>query len=299
MRTDSAMIRVLLLTLAVVAVSSASARDFFVKPSLNETFGSGNYVGSSVAVDFGSQLHVKPSFSSYHSNTSGGTYDTYGLRGGYEFGTYSLGLSGAWSPRVNGYSNRSVGGDFVASYDFDDKTHGADRFISSIEVGAGLTQIMHREAFFEPAAKIGTFNIPASTGTSDIGETDLNGNISVVMPRAVAGLNLTKSIYNKDLSSISARQAQVTRVPGLNSVLQGFPSLSLALRVDFRHLPVTPYLSYTYTQFKVAQSVAVAYTLGVDAKISALSLNASYQRSVQKGAADRSYFSLGSGFKFR
>lgn len=264
-------------------------------PSVRETLGSGVYYGISDYVDAGTEtFDLKPSFSSYHSSASSGTYNTYSLDANYNIKDYTVTLTGGFTPTVNDYNNYDAGGKVERYFDFGEKT-----FVKRVDLSGGVLQTVHGQQVAIPAIKAGTFSIPASTGTIHIQEFDAQGYISVSIPDATLSLSLTKSVYDRDVARLPVRAAKVTKLSGLNATVQGFPDNDALVKArwdGWKH--VAPYVSYGYTSFKAQQPIAVAYTAGSLVRWAGLELDASYQRFAQKGAADRNYYSLGASYRF-
>ena len=278
----------------MAAVSPASAY-YFVKPSVRETLGSGQYYGTSDYVDAGTEtLDFKPSFSSYHSASSSGTYNTYSLDVNYNVADYTLTLTGGLTPTVNDYNDYSAGGEVAREFNPGDKG-----FFKRVDLGGGVLQTIHGQKVTVPAIRAGTFSIPASTGTIHIQQFDAQGNISVTIPDATLSLNLTKSVYDRDVARLAVRAASVTKLAGLNQTIQGFPDNHASLKAELELWDdVTPYVSYSYTSFKAQEPIAVGYTVGSLFRWGGLRLDGSYQRFAQRGAADIDYYSLGASYRF-
>ncbi|MFI5345212.1 MAG: hypothetical protein ACHQ51_02445 [Elusimicrobiota bacterium] len=281
--------------------SAASAGDFFVKPSLKQTAGSGGYEATSASVDFGSSFHLKPGFDAYHSNSSSGTVKTYSLRASYDTdGQYGYSVNGGWSPLNDGYKNHFIGGELTRDIDFDDEdsTEEARGFISNLNLSAGLTHTTHTDSFQLQTVK-GRRVVLLRPAALDIDETDLTGSAAVTARDTVFELDVLKAVYNKDLAALSARGAQATQLAGLVSTIQGFPNANASFRVQFDQVPVvSPYVSYTYTSYAIAVPISQAYSLGAVGSAAGLRLDAAYQRFSQKTGADINYYSLRASYRF-
>ncbi len=299
---------------ALVAVSAPAAA-FFVRPSVKQTLGSHNYAGTYAAVDAGDDLHFKPSFNSYHSDDATGTFKTWGIRGAYDFDKYGLALTGGFSPRVNGYANHYVGGEASISFDFEEG--GADRAeearemdqtkskskrkfgVSRLDFTVGVTRTEHSDQFVATTNAQGKPIVSQSSTTLEFAQTDVMGTMAVEITKTRLEFDLTKSAYNKDIAFIGARAPQITFLSGLNAVIQGFPDLDFNARLELETWDVfTPWVSYTYTTFKVTQPSSAAYTIGLDGSWRDLSFSASYQRVAQAGGADRNYVSAETAYRF-
>lgn len=285
----------------VLLITTASASDFFVKPSLKQTAGSGGYEGTSVSVDFGEDFHLKPAFDAYHSNSSSGTVKTYSVRASYDpDGEYGISLDAGWSPENDGYKSHYVGGQLTRSIEFgdDDSTGDARGFLQGLDLSLGLTRTAHTDAYQLQAAN-GRRAFILRPKSLEVDETDLTGGAALTVRDTLLSLDVLKAVYNKDLAALSARGAQATRLAGLVSTIQGYPNVNAAFRVQFDQVPqVSPYLSYTYTAYAVAAPISQAYSLGAIGSVAGLRLDAAYQRFSQRTAADINYYSLQASRRF-
>ena len=106
-------------TFAVLAACAAFAAPAAAAVSLgaDQTFGTLNYRGTkaNVSIDVTDSLYLTPTFSTYRTDLSSGALYQPGLRVGYEEGPLSLGVSGAFVPKADGYSQNSVGADITFS----------------------------------------------------------------------------------------------------------------------------------------------------------------------------------------
>jgi hypothetical protein len=298
---NSRTIRVFVIAALSTLAGRAAATDFFAKPSLKQTAGSGGYEATSASVDFGNSFHLKPAFDAYHSNTSSGTFKTYSLRATYDTdGEYGCSFNGGWSPANAGYKSRFFGGEITRSIDFDDEdsTQDAHGFVESLDLNIGLTHTTHTDSFQLQTVK-GRRVVVLRPGALDVDETYLAGGASLTAWDTRFGLDVLKAVYNKDLASLSARGAQATQLAGLVSTIQGFPNVNASFRVQFDRPPVvSPYVSYTYTSYATAVPISQAYTLGAAGSAAGLRLDAAYQRFSQRTAADINYYSLQASYRF-
>ena len=304
--------------LAAILFCAAPARAFFVKPALKQTRGSRHYVSSSGSVDFGTDdLHVKPSVSAYHSDDTTGTFKTWSARAAYDYEKYEFALTGGFSPRVNGYANHFLGGEISAGFDFekggvdrpeelaadDEKKEPSRRKfgVSRVDLTGAILRTDHSDEFSGTVNKKGQLVlVHSTTSTLAIGQTDFEGTVGVDITKVRLEVDLTKSVYNQDISRIGARAAQVTMLSGLTSTIQGFPDVNVNARLDLKMWAVvTPWTSYTYTTYKIQQPFSKAYAAGLDAvPIEDLTLSASVQSLVQGGQPTKGYVSLQAAYRF-
>lgn len=307
--------RTVVAALLIAAAFESSASAFFVRPTVRQTLGSHNYAATYGAIDLGDDLHFKPSYNTYHSDDATGTYKTWGVRGTYDFDKYSLDLTGGFSPRVNGYANHYIGGDVYVSFDFEEgdvdraaEASAVDRTkpksnrkfaVSRLDFSAGVTRTDHSDQFVQTTNAQGKPVVSRSSTTLEFSQTDVMGTMAVEITKTRLELDLTKTVYNKDIAFIGARAPQVSFLSGLNSVIQGFPDLDVNARLDLEMWDVfTPWISYTYTEFKVTQPASAAYAVGLDGSWDSLSFSTSYQRVAQAGGADRNYVSAQASYRF-
>ena len=266
---------------------------FFFKPYLKQTFGSRSYSGTSASVDLGDALHCKPAYDSYRSDASSGTFRTYSLDATYDREELSFTAMGGYTPTVDNYNSLYAGGRVARGHDFKEGP------IRGIDLSASLTQTVHTETIKTPAVTAGNQSIPAQTGKGHLQQTQLEGSVEVALRSLVLGLDVAKSVYDRDLPPLAARPARGVRLAGFDHMIEGFPDLSVVERIELDAWPdLAPYVSYTYTSFKTA-AIAAAYAAGVDVFLSGLKLEASYQRYAQKGGADADYYGLSAVMRFR
>lgn len=291
-------------SLIVLLLPAGPAQAFFFNSGVKQSVGTHNYSGTSLYADFGGDVHIRPSFTSYHSDDSSGTYKTISARLGYDTKLWGVGVTGGGTPRVNGYSNRFFGADAVVSLTptgsgpvkrikGSDQGGGAARGkgLARVDLGAGILHTTHTDEFQAGGAR--------RARSIDIGQTDLNASVGVSVLKNLISADVTKSFYNKDLSAVLARGARAQSVQGLSPVIQGFPKTSVNLRLEMSMLPlVTPYVGYTRTTFELSQPAANAYSVGGYVEFEILEVSASFQRYVQSGRPDQNYYGLGASLRF-
>jgi hypothetical protein len=276
--------------LVLASVTSAADEDGLrVKTGITETVGSQHYAGTSVFARFSKDdFSVKPAYSQYHDDFSGGTYRTLSARGAYDTDRYGVGVKAGGTPDINGYSNTFFGADGSlelgpAEEDRKDEPHG--------ELGGGLTHTTHRE------------DIDASNrrlpSTVTLGQNDLNGWGAGEIKDNRLTLSLTKSVYDKNVANLQARGARVVMLAGLNQIVQGFPNASVNIEYEFEGIDhVTPFASYTHTTFVAGTPSSNAVKLGADAQVKAVGFGASYERYTQPTFPDRNFLALNGSLKF-
>lgn len=286
---------------ALAGAALAAPARAAVSGGLKQTVGSQGYAGTKLYVDLGGDLHIRPSYSQYRSDTSSGTYKTISARLGYDKEHWGVGMTAGGSPKQNGYSNRIVGFDAMLALSpsltksrgglgrRDNDTEGRGL---RVELGGGVQHTAHRE-------EVGVAGARRAGGAVEIGQTDLE-----LMAAAEAFLvrldaSFVKSTYNKDLGELDARSGQITALAGLNSLISGFPAQSSSLRLETTWLPrVTPFVSYTRTAFKIAQPASDSVAVGASLRLKIVGLTASYERYDPGGGESiRNYYSFGASLR--
>lgn len=293
--------RLVWLSLALI-LAGQPARAFFLKTGLKQTTGTGRYVATDVWAHFGDDWSLKPRYSQYHSDSSSGTYKTLSLRAAYDTKLWGLGLSAGGTPKVNGYSNRFFAIDATVTItptggSKSKRTAGGSdqeergKGLARVDLGAGLTHTTHQDEFQADGVR--------RARALNIGQTDLDASVSASLFRTVATVEVTKSLYDRDLNAQSPRAAQAVSRSGLASVIQGFPDTTAFARFELSMVPVVkPFVSYARTTFKLRQPHSDAYAVGGFAGLKFVELTASYERYVQAGRPSQNYFGLGAALKF-
>lgn len=313
------------LTVMIAAALIASPALAGVTAGVDQTLGSDGYRGTKVraSVDLGEAAYISPSFSTYRSDNSHGTYRTIGLRAGYEPGPLSFGAEFAIQPKTNGYKRSEVGGDVTFSLrpggskggrrmagpsSGSQETFGSG--LAAVDIGAGARFINHSD----------DFQATTTAGASTSGKGQGGHHDDVAVSRASAatfrqtdvsvfgGLRfliaeftaeLTKSSYDKNLTTLNAREGQTLDLTGVDSLVQGFPDTSANARLAWKSFPlVKPYASYTHTTFKLGSAPSNAYEFGAKVGLEMLTVKAGYTHYVQKGFDDQNFYTLGASLNF-
>ncbi|MDD5304122.1 MAG: hypothetical protein PHS14_13560 [Elusimicrobia bacterium] len=304
---------------AVVAVLCALPARAGVTAGVDQTLGTAGYRGTKVraSVDIGDAFYLAPSFSTYRSDASSGSYRTFALRAGYETGPLAFGVEAAVQPKTNGYKREEIGGDATFSLTPGGSAHGrkmagpssggTETFgagLAAVDVGAGLNFIRHSDDLqAAPAGGVSGMRsrrpAVARATTLTFGQTDVSvfGGLRFLV--AEASVELTKSAYSKNLDAVNARESQFLQLSGVDSIAQGFPDTSANARLTWKSLPlVKPYVSYTHTTFKLGAAPSNAYAVGAKAGFEMITVKAGYERYAQKGFADQNFYTLGAGLNF-
>lgn len=262
----------------------------------DQTFGSGGYRATALraSADVGGSLYLAPRARFYRSDASGGTYVLIGLRLGYEEGPWSLGAEGAVQPKVAGYEKSSFGADAVYTF---------PRERMEVDAGAAVLGIRHEDdyaaAIPAPASGAGPGSGARQPGAARsealvVLQTDVSALAELRWPLAAISAEAAKSFYDRDLEAEGARESQFLELGGVDPVAQGFPDTNVNVQVEWKgRARLRPYASWSRTTFKLGASPSNGYAVGARWRLERISLKAAYQRYVQKGWADRDYFTAG------
>lgn len=290
------------------SIRSAPSAALDTTAGLAQTFGSQNYLGTSAYVRLKKdEYSLKPSYSQFHSDLSGGSFRTISARAAYDVSRCGVGLTVGGTPEVNGYSSAFFGADGVVSAAPDgdggwliggsdgEQTRGGHEGLSRVDLGAEITRTAHHDQL--EAVRVRRGAVPG--GTVTIGQTDLRVSAGTEFLANWLSLDVTKSVYDRDLNAFSRNAAPVLRLTGLSSVIAGFPDKSVSLRYELDALPVViPFASYTYTTFELDEPDSHALTGGAYVEIGAGELGASLQHYVQSGQPDQNLVSISGRMKF-
>lgn len=308
--TRSALLFLLAATIPTAAVAGVSL-------GADQTFGSDNYRGTraKVSLDLSDSVYVEPSFSTYRSDLSSGSYNTFGLRGGYETGPFALGVEAGFQPKTNGYQKTYAGADVTFSLTPGGNAHGrkmagpssegSQTFgsgLAGVDIGGALMHTRHTDDFSAAGLTGASRRRAAATARASkltIGQTDLSAFAGLRFLITELSAEVTKSVYDKNLDAVGVREAQALALSGFGATIQGFPDTSVNFKLKWKTLPlIKPYLSYARTKFKLGSEPSDAYEVGGTVGLQMLSVKAAYQRYTQKGFADQNFFSVGAGLNF-
>ena len=301
------------LVLAVLAAPAAAGVSFGV----DQTLGSSGYRGTraKATLDLNDEIYVSPSFSTYRSDSSSGSFNTFGLRAGYETGPVAVGVEAGFQPKVNGYQKTYAGGDLTFSLTpggsksgrkmAGPSSEGSSTFgagLAGVDFGGAIMHIRHSDDF-AAAGLMGAGRrraaVAARASRLTIGQTDLSVFAGLRFLITELSAEVTKSVYDKNLDAVSVREAQALALRGFGATTQGFPDTSANVKLKWKSVPlIKPYVSYTRTKFKLGAEPSDAYEAGGTVGLQMLSVKAAYQRYTQKGFADQNYFSVGAGLNF-
>jgi hypothetical protein len=304
-------------TLVVLAACAALASPASAAFSLgaDQTFGTSNYRGTkaNASLDLTDSIYVTPSFATYRTDQSSGSLYQGGLRVGYETGPLSLGVSGAFVPKADGYSQNSVGADLTVSLSPGASKHGrmagpasqargaSGTGLAGVDVGASVNHITHKDAY----SAVGTSGNAlrqqgaAFANPAVFGETDLTAFAGAKFLITEISASVSKSLYDKNLDNNHLRESPFMAMGGFNAIESGYPDSDYNVKVKWKTLPfVTPYVSFTHTNFKLGSAPSNATEVGGEVGLDMLSVKGAYAHYSQNGFQSRDYFMLGAGFNF-
>ena len=306
----------LLFTVVVACAATAASAAAGVTVGADQTFGTSNYRGTkaNVSLDLTDALYIAPTFSTYRTDQSSGSYYQGGLRVGYEVEPFSFGLQGAFVPKANGYKQNSFGADVTLSLAPGGTKHGHrmagpasqsnETFgygLAGVDVGASVNRITHSDDF----AAAGTSGDPIRQQGKPratrftVGETDLTAFAGAKFLITEVSASVSKSVYDKTLDNNQVRESPFLALGEFAAVEAGFPDSNYNLKIKWKTLPfVRPYVSYTHTNFKLGSAPSNATEIGGTVGLDMLNVKGAYGRYSQNGFAARNYFTLGVSLNF-
>ncbi|MCX5797655.1 MAG: hypothetical protein NTY77_19365 [Elusimicrobia bacterium] len=289
---------------AAVLLSSVPASAYWLSAGASEARGTQNYNGVNAFGQAGTDaFSLKPMFQSFHSDVSGGAFNTYSLRVGYDSQLLALGLTGGATPRVNGYDNQF--GAVDATLSLTPTGEGARQRINGRPQvqgpaeGAGLARIDigGSAVYTRHSERVGSAGQALGSATR-LGQTDLTASAGVALLTSLLSVDITKSVYDKKPADLDMRAPRVENIVGLAQVAQGFPNSSVNAKVIFGLIPfVKPYAGYTRTTFMAGVPSSQAYTAGLTVPLGIVAVSANWEHYVQAGQSNRDFFGFGAGLR--
>lgn len=283
-----------------------SASRAYFDAGLEHVSGSHGYSGLNGygIVGFERGLWLRPAIVMYNSDSSNGTFRTYSGRVGYDTDLYTVAAEAGSTPAVDGYKNSHVGGDITFSISSSGGRKGRlagpqmggsprGKGLARIDFGAGFKQIFHKDDLDSLGVK--------RADPMSIGQTDVSVFAGANFFSTRLSAHYTHSGYNKTLSAAdNIRASRMQMLTGLASVIQGFPRQSWNFRADWSALPfISPFLSYTYTQFELDQPASKSYRAGASAGLDMLEVRGSVEiYDPGAGSGKINFYSLGAGIRF-
>ena len=305
-------------TFAVLAVSAALAAPAAAAVSVgaDQTFGTLNYRGTkaNASVDVTDSLYVTPTFATYRTDASSGSLYQGGLRVGYEEGPLSLGVSGAFVSKHDGYKQNSVGADLTFSLSPGHTKHGHrmagpasqsnDTYgygLAGIDVGGAVNHLTHSDDFFAAGTNGDALRQQGAARPHRfvVGETDFSAFAGLKFLITEISGSVSKSVYDRSLDNNLVRESPFMAMGEYSAIESGFPDSDYNVKVKWTMLPfVRPYVSFTHTNFKLGSMPSNATEAGINVGLDMLNVKAAYGHYGQTGFTSRNYFTLGASLNF-
>jgi hypothetical protein len=240
-----------------------------------------------------SGFYVRPSMSSYDTDSLNDPINTYAIRGGLDKMFLSLGAEAGVTPRANGYKNHYFTGDVTISFSPlsgnkymlagpRSATETKGKGMLRADVGSSITYIKHDVSGF------------------GVGETDMSVYAGLLfLGTQVSGQYIKNLDYSRTLNTGNSDPLKID-LPGMIISAVGYVSQVWNGKVSFTMIPfVSPYFSYTSTQYKINRPRSDSYVVGATLQVAMVFVNASYQIfDPGPGLAKKDYFGLSGGLKF-
>lgn len=288
----------LVLFAMIAAVSAVNASAWF-DGGLGMTTGPDGYSRTDAYITVGGDsMWIKPAMLRQDADGLANALNTYSVRVGKDAPLFTVageaGMTPAteYSPGVD-YSNVYFGGDITFSLTPSGSgkgrlagpnsriTSGGGEGITQVDVGAGLKHTMHKAE--------------TALGESKTGQTEFSVFAGAKVLMARLGGSWTGYKYGDDdvFSRVNTINGQALALIG------ALPKASVNVRLDIpATIPmVTPFASYTRTQFKGNTDSASAYGFGAYIDLNMVGANVAYQ-ILDDGSSKDSYVSISAGLKF-
>ena len=232
---------------------------------------------------------------------------------GYDKPKEGLGLTMGSTPKQHGYENEfagldaalSLGGASVSGVgpvDNKERSQGKGTNRMGEDLGVGVTVTRHLEDFELSGAQTNALlpGLQSRPSPLTLFQTDLHGLAAMSWKWFWLGARVTKTLYDKNLSQLTAAPAPLLEIEGAGAVANGFPDLSVngKLKASFPD-GLEPYVSYTHTSFAVEYPDSDAYTAGTFLYIGRLRVNGFYELyEPHMGIGMLGFYSLGLGWSF-
>ena len=305
-------------TFAVLAACAAlsAPSSAAVSVGADQTFGTVNYRGTkaNASIDVTDSLYLTPSFATYRTDLSSGSLYQGGLRVGYEEGPLSLGVTGAFVPKADGYSQNSAGADITFSLSPGHTKHGhrmagpasSDNGtfgygLAGIDLGGAVNHITHKDAY----SAVGTNGAALRQQGAPfpkaftVGETDFSAFAGAKFLITEISGSVSKSVYDKKLDNNQLRESPFMVMGEYSAIESGYPDSNYNVKLKWKTLPfMTPYVSFTHTNFKLGSAPSNATEAGITVGLDMLNVKGAYGHYSQTGFLSRDYFTLGASLNF-
>ncbi|HXT01364.1 MAG TPA: hypothetical protein VN915_11860 [Elusimicrobiota bacterium] len=305
-----------LLALAAAFAALSMPASAAVSVGADQTFGTSNYRGTkaNASIDLSDSWYVSPTFSTYRTDNSSGSYYQGGLRVGYELGPLSLGLMGAFVPKNDGYRQNSVGADLTFSLAPGHTKHGHRMAgpasesnetygygLAGVDLGGSVVHVTHSDDFKANGTSGDALRQQGAPRANafTVGETDLTAFAGLKFLITEISASVSKSLYDKDLDNNRVRESPFMPMGEFAAIESGFPESSYNGKIKWTMLPfVKPYVSFTHTNFKLGSAPSNATEAGVNVGLDMLNVKGAYGHYGQNGFTARNYFTLGASLNF-
>lgn len=299
-----------------VCASFAGPASSAVSVGADQTFGTLNYRGTkaNASIDLTDSIYVTPTFSTYRTDQSSGSLYQPGLRVGYEEGPLSFGVSGAFVPKADGYSQNSVGADLTFSLSPGHTRHGHRMAgpdsqgngtfgygLAGVDIGGSVNHITHKDDYAAQGTSGQALREQGAAFAAPfvVGETDLSAFAGAKFLFTEISGSVSKSVYDKSLDNRELRESPFMVMGEYSAIESGYPDSDYNVKMKWKTLPlVTPYVSFTHTNFKLGSAPSNATELGLSVGLDMLNVKGAYGHYSQNGFVSRDYFTLGASLNF-
>ena len=269
---------------------------------MEQTFGSLHFRETKVSAEAGEDIRLAPTFNSYRSDDSSGTYRTMSLGLNYRRDEWKWSAVGGLTPQTDKYSNKFFGGSLGWSVPGpppkrvgDDE----DEEFSRSGVEAGFLRIVHTDQTHSTTgSREGPF--AESNPATDVVQTDVVGAMSVALPGFSSHLKAVVSGYGGGLGHISQTEARRIVPRGQDFLLRGFPSDTYVAGLELTSLAWgDPYVTLTREEFALNFPDDTSVEFGFETKVKGWSLDLSYEPDFRGGGeSSRHYVTFGLARRF-
>lgn len=298
------------LVIFLVSVNHSFA---IIKPRVTFSSGSNGYRSTNASVRLGSSFYIQPSYRSYSSNSVSEDFKAYSARAGYDGLYWGLALEGGVTPKKNDYENSYTGADMW----FEFPILGAGETSSNnqllMEIGGGIMGTKHTD--YLQALTIANGGGGGGNGGSghqgirsmrrgeddeptirpgaaiNIFQTDITGSLgfSFFSLWSIDG-EYSKSVYDKDLVAISARDLQLDGFEGVNSPVRGYRKSALTSRLSLLFIPyITPFISHSSISFELDDPTATSLTVGGSVNLKPFRFDVAFETYDSGGASGKTH----------
>ena len=308
--------RTLLIALLAASAAVAAPAAAAVSVGADQTFGTLNYRGTkaNASIDLTESLYVTPSFSTYRTDVSSGSLYQGGLRVGYELGPLSVGVTGAFVPKNDGYKQNSFGADLTVSLSPGHTKHGHRMAgpasqsnetygygLAGVDIGAAANHITHSDDFTANGTQGDALRQQGAPRKNrfTVGETDFSAFAGAKFLITEISAGVSKSVYDKSLDNNLVRESPFMAMGEYSAIESGFPDSNYNVKVKWTMLPVVrPYVAFTHTNFKLGSAPSNATEAGLNVGLDMLNVKGAYGHYSQNGFTSRDYITVGASLNF-